>query len=66
MLSEASPVVTCPSCKKTMVKSRLAQSLFVCPTCGHHFPISAYERLNFLLDRGSLLELEQNNFSEDP
>ena len=32
---------------------QLSRNQYVCPNCGHHFPIGAYFRLSLILDSGS-------------
>lgn len=55
----------CPSCQQAIFKRDLEQSLYVCPKCGHHFRISARERIDLLLDPGyELVDLELR--STDP
>lgn len=47
---------SCPSCNKPVDDAQLALNLFVCPHCGHHYRISALERIRTLLDGGELSE----------
>ena len=42
--------VKCPSCGQVIYNKDLAASLSVCTKCGHHFRLSASERLRTLLD----------------
>ena len=42
--------VKCPSCAQVIYNKDLAASLSVCPKCGHHFRLSATERLRSLFD----------------
>ena len=44
----------CPSCSEMLFNKQLDKADRVCPTCGHHFRLSAAARLDQLLDRGSL------------
>ena len=39
---------------------------YVCPLCGHHYPIGAYYRLSLVLDKGTFRELEPALSSNDP
>jgi acetyl-CoA carboxylase carboxyl transferase subunit beta len=43
--------VKCPSCAQVIYNKDLAASLSVCTKCGHHFRLSAAERLRTLFDR---------------
>ena len=40
----------CPSCETQIFNKQLDKALRVCPTCGHHFRLSAASRLELLLD----------------
>jgi acetyl-CoA carboxylase carboxyl transferase subunit beta len=42
--------VKCPSCGQIIYNKDLAESLSVCTKCGHHFRLSATERLRTLFD----------------
>jgi acetyl-CoA carboxylase carboxyl transferase subunit beta len=48
----------CEECKSLLFKGELENSMMVCPKCGHHFPISARQRLFFLFDGGNYEELD--------
>ena len=50
------PDVTCPNCHKTILVSKLRASYGVCP-CGHHFRMSARNRLAMIAEEGSFTEL---------
>lgn len=58
--------MTCPGCGAVVGGAELARALFVCPRCGHHFPVGAYYRLSILLDPGSFRELNERLTSTDP
>ncbi|MFP4211595.1 MAG: acetyl-CoA carboxylase, carboxyltransferase subunit beta [Alkalispirochaeta sp.] len=47
----------CPSCNRPVEEQQLALNLFVCPHCGHHYRISAVERIRTLLDGGEMGEI---------
>jgi acetyl-CoA carboxylase carboxyl transferase subunit beta len=44
--------VKCPSCSQIIYNKDLSASLSVCTKCGHHFRLSATERLKSLFDAG--------------
>jgi acetyl-CoA carboxylase carboxyl transferase subunit beta len=46
----------CPSCETMLFNKQLDKVHRVCPTCGHHFRLSARARLDLLLDPGSWAE----------
>ena len=41
----------CPSCGEMLFNKQLDKATRVCPSCGHHFRLSAQARLDLLLDR---------------
>lgn len=57
--------VKCPSCAQAIFHKELAASLQVCPKCGHHFRMTAAERLAMLFD-GDWIELDAGLRSTDP
>ncbi|MEQ2456269.1 acetyl-CoA carboxylase, carboxyltransferase subunit beta [Flavonifractor hominis] len=57
---------TCPSCGGTVSRRDLVAGRYVCPLCGHHYPIGAYYRLSLVLDKGSFRELDAPLSSNDP
>ena len=58
--------IKCPGCTQLIYKKDLDKSLNVCPKCGHHFRISAAERLRALFDDGQYTEHFPNLISLDP
>jgi acetyl-CoA carboxylase carboxyl transferase subunit beta len=58
--------VKCDGCKEIVYKKEIDKNLKVCPKCNYHFRISARERLKFLVDEGSFMELDENFVSLDP
>lgn len=56
----------CPSCGEMLFNKQLDKVLRVCPSCGHHFRLSAEARLGQLLDHGSFVERDAGLESEDP
>jgi acetyl-CoA carboxylase carboxyl transferase subunit beta len=58
--------IKCPGCTQLIYKKDLNESLNVCPKCGHHFRISAAERLRALFDNGRYTEHFPNLISLDP
>ena len=57
--------VKCPSCAQIIYNKDLAASLSVCTKCGHHFRLSAAERLRSLFD-GDWEERDAGLKSTDP
>jgi acetyl-CoA carboxylase carboxyl transferase subunit beta len=58
--------VKCPGCRELLVGKDLEKNLQVCPRCGHHFRLSAAQRLEYLLDEGSFVELAGDLIPLDP
>ena len=56
----------CPGCGETIGGGALVQAQYVCPHCGHHFPLGGYYRLSTILDPGSFRELNPRLTSTDP
>jgi acetyl-CoA carboxylase carboxyl transferase subunit beta len=50
--------VKCDNCKEIIYRKEVEKNFKVCPKCDYHFRISASERLPFLVDEGSFLEVE--------
>src|SRR5919206_2619266 len=57
---------TCPQCQSHYRDDELEASLWVCPQCGHHFPMRARSRVEALADEGSFVEEAADLHSEDP
>ena len=57
---------TCPSCSSHYRDDELDAALWVCPHCGHHFPMRAWTRIESLSDAGSFVEDSADVRSEDP
>lgn len=56
----------CPECKEITLTKELTKLLKVCPKCDHHFKMTAYERINCLLDEGSFRSMDDHLTSENP
>jgi acetyl-CoA carboxylase carboxyl transferase subunit beta len=50
--------VKCDNCKEIIYRKEVEKNFKVCPKCDYHFRISASERLPYLVDEGSFLEVE--------
>jgi acetyl-CoA carboxylase carboxyl transferase subunit beta len=55
----------CPSCEEMLFNKQLDKVLRVCPSCGHHFRLSADARLALLIDHGSFEERDAGLQSVD-
>ncbi len=56
----------CPQCSDMLFNKQLEKADRVCPTCGHHFRLSAVARLDMLLDPGTFRERDAGLQSVDP
>lgn len=56
----------CPSCDAQLFNRQLERNQRVCPTCDHHFRLSATERIELLLDGGSFTERDAGLISGNP
>ena len=56
----------CPSCGLPNLSDDLPDTMWVCPSCGHHFRMNPRERLEDFLDSGSIEELETGLTPGDP
>ena len=57
--------IKCDGCKDPLWKKDLEGNFQVCPKCNHHYKISAYDRINLLMDPG-WSEHDASLFSTDP
>jgi acetyl-CoA carboxylase carboxyl transferase subunit beta len=55
----------CPECGEVIHNLELLKNLKVCPKCGHHFTLSAAERIHNVLDSDSFQEFDANLISKD-
>src|SRR3954451_7541124 len=56
----------CPSCEEMLFNKQLDKVQRVCPSCGHHFRLSAEARLAQLVDHGTFVERDGGLQSVDP
>ncbi len=59
-------VVKCSRCKEILIAREWEKNLKVCPRCNYHFRISAYERIEMLVDPESFAETDADITSVDP
>ena len=62
---ESEPEISCPNCHKSHPASRIWANLNVCP-CGHHFRLSARQRIRLITDGDSFQEMDADLQSSDP
>ncbi|WP_042146347.1 acetyl-CoA carboxylase, carboxyltransferase subunit beta [Paucisalibacillus sp. EB02] len=56
----------CDKCNKIIYRKELSTNLNVCPNCGHHHQLSAWERINSLFDEGTFIEWDSNLITSNP
>lgn len=58
--------VKCPKCREMLIGRDWEKNLKVCPRCNFHFKLSAYERIDLIVDPGSFVETDADIISVDP
>jgi len=56
----------CPECKKIYLTKELENNLKVCPNCDHHYKLTAWERVNYFLDKGTFESLDDHIKTSNP
>ncbi|SDK42984.1 acetyl-CoA carboxylase, carboxyltransferase subunit beta [Sediminibacillus albus] len=56
----------CNSCQKIFYGKEMAKNMNVCPNCGFHHQMTAYDRINCTLDEGSFVEWDKQLISSNP
>ena len=47
----------CPECEQGFLSEDVQKNFYVCPGCGHHFKITATDRIQMLVDKDSFREI---------
>ena len=58
--------VKCDGCDQMVYHKDLIDTLYVCPNCSHHMKMSARQRIEWVLDEGSIKELSIPETNIDP
>ena len=58
--------INCPKCKNILYKEDLERNYKVCIGCGHHFNISAKNRIDQIFDENSFVELFKDLETRNP
>ena len=58
--------IRCDNCKEMVYKEEVERNLKVCPKCNYHFRISAKERIDLLVDKGTFREHDNGLSPLDP
>ncbi len=56
----------CPRCSGVSFMDDFVSNSKICPNCGYHSRISAKERLDITIDKGSLIEFDKDMISKNP
>lgn len=56
----------CPKCGTLLFSNELKDQDQVCPKCGHHFRLSARQRLDLICDEDTFEEWDSGLYSKDP
>ncbi|MCX8053571.1 MAG: acetyl-CoA carboxylase carboxyl transferase subunit beta, partial [Armatimonadetes bacterium] len=56
----------CPGCGEILFNKELEKNLRVCNKCGHHYRLSARERIQITADEGTFVEVETGLVSVNP
>lgn len=54
---DADKLILCPECERRLSRAELAENLYVCPDCGHHYNVTAKYRIKSVLDPHSFREI---------
>lgn len=56
----------CKGCRKIFYRKEMEKSLNVCPKCGYHHPLTAWERIESLFDKDTFTEWDEGMTSGNP
>jgi len=56
----------CEACSETLYSKTIEENFKVCPKCGYHFSMEAYERIKMLIDKDTFEEYDKDMLSADP
>lgn len=62
----AKPVFKCPRCQSAINLDRYEELKKVCPYCNYHGRLTARERINMTVDKGSFVEFDREMVSKNP
>ena len=58
--------IKCSKCNKSIFKEEFEKNNKVCPKCGFHERLNAWERINLLVDEGTFSEIDASISPADP
>jgi acetyl-CoA carboxylase carboxyl transferase subunit beta len=56
----------CDACGEVSYHREVARNMSTCPRCGKHYNVSAMEKIEYIIDKGSFEEIDTNLKSLDP
>lgn len=56
----------CVGCHKIYYRKEMKKHMNVCPNCGYHHPLTAWERIDSLFDEGSFVEWDKHLITGNP
>lgn len=56
----------CKGCHKIYYRKEMKKNINVCPNCGYHHPLTAWERIESLFDEGSFQEWDKDLITSNP
>jgi acetyl-CoA carboxylase carboxyl transferase subunit beta len=56
----------CPDCEQPSYTKEVAANQNVCPKCGYHLTLTARQRIELLIDKGTFEEMDPDMLSADP
>lgn len=63
---EKSLWIRCNNCGKIQYKQDIIENFYVCPACNFHYRLTAYQRINYLLDKNSWKVIDEEILPDDP
>lgn len=59
-------IYRCFGCKKVFYIDDIVEKKYTCPDCGHYFPLTAFDRVRMIADKGSFREIANLATEFDP
>lgn len=59
-------MMKCDGCHKIYYRKEMRKNNFVCPNCGQHHPLHAWQRIEGLFDEGTFQEWDEQLISDNP
>ncbi len=56
----------CPQCTQIFYRKEMKNNLYVCPNCDYHNPITAWDRIEYVIDENSFTEWDSEMKTKNP